>query len=59
MKLDFHDLNQYSTLVLKDEGIGDGLKIGEYLHFFSFNERLKVSSKLKVIMMMLIYRGLN
>lgn len=34
VKLDYHDLNQYFTLVIKDEGIGDGLHVGGYLHSF-------------------------
>lgn len=33
VKLDFHDLNQFSTLAVKDDGKGDGLK-GGYLHSF-------------------------
>lgn len=46
VKLDFLDLNQFSTLAVKDRMRG-GLKVGKYLHF-SFNEKLEViSSKLK------------
>lgn len=59
VKLDFHVLNQFSTLAEKGDGIGDGLKMGRYLHF-SFNERLEVvSSELKIVMMILICRGFN
>ena len=31
VKLDFHDLNQCFTLVVKDEGIRDGLHVEGYL----------------------------
>lgn len=33
VELDFHDLNQFSTLAVKDERKGGGFK-GGYLHSF-------------------------
>ena len=47
-------------LAVKGDGIGGGLKMGGYLRAFSFNEKLEVvSSKLKIVMVVLICRGLN
>lgn len=34
VKLGFLDLNQFSTLAVKDDRMGGGLKMGEYLHSF-------------------------
>lgn len=36
VKLDFYDPNQFSTLAVKDDGIGGGVKMREYLHSFFF-----------------------
>lgn len=34
VKLDFLDLNQFSTLAVKYDRMGGGLKIGKYFHLF-------------------------
>lgn len=34
VKLDFLDFNQFSTLAVKNDRMGDGLRMEEYLHSF-------------------------
>lgn len=55
LKLNVHDLKLYSTLGVKDERVGDGLKMEDISTYFFFNERLEViSSKLRIVMSELI-----